>query len=719
MSRGVSFVPLTGKADMTNTAVTLQQYQDRPLNILPVLIAQQLALLPLYFYIPLWISAISLVVTGTVYVAQIKGQWAIPTWLKVAITVAVAAGVLLSFQRLSGRDAGVALIAVMYALKIIEVKSHRDIYVLMNLGFFIVLAGFLFNQSPLIAAYQFLPVAAILNALTANHSLTQTNRVMHRSFGQTVRQLSKYLVLALPLMVVLFIFFPRLSGPIWKMPGGSSATSGISDTMSPGAISNLQLFDKVAFRVKFDGEAPMGNDLYWRTLVLDEFDGLTWSRHFSRFEKPIKSQFDLQKQAKENSNETLDDDRAYQYGPDFFRYDISLEATKHRWLTLLDTPVDIPKRARLFSDYSARLDHRLIDRTRYSGVSNIRLPLDLDLSDSDRNKMTKIPLQGNPRAKQWAIEARAASVDDRDYIMSVLKRINRQEYFYTLSPPIMQQDIIDSFWFDEQMGFCEHYAGTLVYLARAAGVPARVVVGYQGAEKNPLSDYWIVRYANAHAWTEVWFSGEGWVRIDPTSAIAPHRVEQQLQLDYNQRDSLFDDFAFGAVDLADIGWYKEFQYWMDKANTGWNDWVLDYSQGSQRKLFKGLGLENFSAKQVTFLMISILAVFLLVMGFKWVKQTKRIDPIEQSFDIITRKLNKAKFQIGSKTGVSAFLRDLSLNDEQRAASSTTPELTPASLESLKRVLERYVFLRYKTNKITEKQQKDFRRQVKALRIRPL
>jgi transglutaminase-like putative cysteine protease len=699
---------------MISNSVSAIDYQNRPFNLLPVLIAQQLTLIPLYFFIPIWISALSIAVAITVYFTQVRGSWSLPTWVKVLITLAAAVGVLLSFQRLSGRDAGVALIAVMYALKVIEIKSHRDIYVLMNLGFFILLAGFLFNQSPLIAGYQFVPVAAILNALTANHSLTQTSRIMHRSLGQTLKQLSKYLLLALPLMVVLFVFFPRLSGPIWKMPGGASATSGVSDTMSPGAISSLQLFDKVAFRVKFDGREPQGNDIYWRTLVLDEFDGLTWSRHNGRFEKPIKSI--TSSQQPDGKAELLSNENT-------FSYDISLEATRQEWLTFLDRPIDTPRRSRLFKDYSVRFDYRLVDRTRYKGVSNIRLPLDLSLSDVERQEMTAIPASGNSRSRNWAQETRSQSIDDREFIMAILRRINQQEYFYTLAPPIMEQDIVDSFWFDEQVGFCEHYAGALVYLARAAGVPARVVVGYQGAEKNPLSNYWIVRYANAHAWTEIWFKGEGWVRIDPTAAIAPHRVEEQLQLDYNQRDSLFDDFGFAAVDLNEISWHKEFQYWMDRANTGWNDWVLDYSQGSQKLLLKGLGLDNFSVKQVSLLMISILAVFLAVIALKWLRQTNNGDSIEQSFVIMCRKLEKANYPLNKGEGVMGFLSRLdNVNSSASSGassntSSRAERINPESLKALRRTLERYIFLRYKLSDITEKQQKDFRRQVKALKIR--
>lgn len=215
-----------------------------------------------------------------------------------------------------------------------------------------------------------------------------------------------------------------------------------------------------------------------------------------------------------------------------------------------------------------------------------------------------------------------------------------------------------TFWFDKQKGFCEHYAGALVFLARAANIPARVVVGYQGAEKNPLSDYWIVRYANAHAWTEIWLEGEGWVRVDPTAAIARHRIEEQLQQEYRQRDSLFGDFGFDAVDLDNIGWIKQFEYWMDQANTGWNDWILDYSQDSQRKLFKGLGLENLTGQQVAFMMIGMLAAFLSLVSYRWVRAIKPVDPIQASLDILIKKLNRYGIELHSNQGVNALIGDI-------------------------------------------------------------
>jgi len=697
--------------------ISLSDYENRKINLLPILVAQQLVLLPLYFYIPIWITLLNLMVLLVVYLANVRNQFLVHPRIKNIITLVAVAGILFSFHKLIGRDAGVALIATMYGLKILEIKSQRDVYILMLLGFFILLAGFLFDQSPGIAIYQFIPVAAILNALMSIHSLTNTGEltttgfksktksmaILHHSFRATIKPLLKYLALSIPLMIILFVFFPRLAGPIWRMPGGSSASSGISDTMSPGEISDLQLFDKVAFRVKFEGDAPGGSNMYWRTLVLDHFDGLTWSR-----EKISKEQ-GIETFAQSNRTKLTEND--YEKNIDFYRYDISLEKTRQRWLIFLDRPIDIPKQAKLFSDFSVQVDHRLLDRTRYTAESLVGLRLDKQLSVSQRQKNTQLPEQGNSRSIVWAKQQRQLFSGDREFIESLLLKINRQEYFYTLSPPIMQRDTVDSFWLDEQKGFCEHYAGALVFLARAANVPARVVIGYQGAEKNPLSDYWIVRYANAHAWTEIWLANEGWVRVDPTAAIAPHRIEEQLQTDYSQRDSLFGNFGFEAVDLNDIGWIKQFEYWMDQANTGWNDWILDYNQENQRRLFEGLGLEKLTGQQIAVLMIAMLAFFLMLVSYRWVKDKKPVDPVESSLDILIKKLSKHGIELLSNQGVNSLISDIQHNQRLKRTIDQT------STVQLIRVLNLYSCLRYQRKDLSQKHQNYFRQQVKSLRIR--
>ena len=704
------------KIDMSNSnQIPQSQLLQRKINLLPILIAQQLVLLPLYFFNPVWITLLNISIAAFIYLSEIKRpnksrmKLQMPVWLKVGITLVTAIGVLTTFHKLAGRDAGVALIATMYGLKMLEVKSRRDVYVIMILGFFILLAGFLFDQSPWIALYQFVPILAILNALMSTHSLQASTGLLSQSLGLTFKRLLKYLLLAIPLMIVLFVFFPRLSGPIWKMPGASSATSGISDTMSPGEISSLQLFDKVAFRVKFDGDEPNGNELYWRTLVLDNFDGLTWSRD-SKFGRVIRANINKAELLNVDPNSSTDLVEATNKQ---FKYEISLEKTQLQWLTLLDRPSHIPPSSTIYDDYSVQVGHRLVDRIRYQGQSEPSRQLDLELSERAKKHHTFIPSKGNERSIVWAKEQRLLFSNDVSFIRSILSRINREEYYYTLSPPIMSKDTVDSFWFDEQQGFCEHYASALVFMSRAAGIPARVVVGYQGAEKNPLSDYWIVRYANAHAWTEIWLDNQGWVRVDPTAAIASHRIEEQLQLDYSQRLSLFEEFGFDAVDLHDLGWMKQLQYWLDKGNTGWNDWVLDYNRQAQRRLFSGLGLEKLTIQQISVLMISIIALFMLIISFKWIKTNQKKEPIQSGFALLLKKLDNKGLLINPNVGAKDLLQLVSNSPGENSKGIV---IDSKSSNDINRLLKRYIFIRYGQSSCNLGQQQDFLKQVKRLKI---
>jgi len=667
------------------------------INLIPVIIAQQLVLLPLYFFIPLWVVAFNLILSLMAYKFSTNPNLIFPNYLKWVTTFIALAGILYTFNRVSGRDAGVALITVMYGLKIIEIKKRRDVYVLMILGFFILLAGFLFEQSPLIAIYQVIPIVAILYALTSIHLLPASNNGSRsgniQASGDGLKQLLIYVAYALPLMLILFVFFPRMSGPIWKMPGQSQGVSGISETMSPGAISSLQLFDTVAFRVKFDGKAPSEEQMYWRTLTLDDFDGFTWSRSKSQSSKRLHENDMIQTRIGQSS---------------IYHYEISLEKTRQKWLTMLDRPHRWPDRSVLFSDYSIQTDHRIYKRTRYTATSEVGKTIDLRLSSKDRKHFTRLPNDSNRRSLVWAKEQRLKFKNDQDYIFGLLRNIHNQEYYYTLTPPIMEKDTIDSFWFDQKKGFCEHYAGTLVFMARAANIPARVVVGYQGGDANPMADYWIVRYANAHAWTEIWFEERGWIRLDPTAAIAPSRVEEQLRMDYSQRQGLFGDFAFESVELNNFGWIKDMKYWLDEINTGWNDWVLDYNRDSQQSLYKRLGLDQFHQSQISVMMITVLAILLAFIGYRWTHNKKRLQPMEKSFALLITKMKKWQWHVESNEGIGHLIARVEKEHES--------EINNAAKKQMIELLREYQILSYRQNKLTVEQQKHFHKKVKHFKI---
>ena len=624
---------------MNTLSLTQQQLSSRPLPLKEIIIAQQLVLFPLYFFIPFWIILLNLLAGGTVFWASQKNEFRVPRWFKVAITAAAVLGVFIVFRKISGRDAGVALISAMYGLKILETHQLRDAHLMLNLGFFMLVAGFLFSQDPLIAVYQFIPVIALLNAYTALYRVNPQDKA-GTSLKSILSSLGRYLLLAIPLMLVLFVFFPRLAGPLWRMPGSSEAVSGIGDTMAPGEISSLQLFDKVAFRATFESQPPSESDLYWRVLVLDKFDGLAWSREG---ENTLNQVLQVQEDAK-------------------IDYTITMEETQRNFLISLDRPVETKGRSFILNDFVVYSPFRIIDRTRYSMRSFPNLVIDNQLKEARRNFYISLP-EGNVKTKNWSIAERAKFSSDREFVNGVLSRINQQEYYYTLSPPTFDDDIIDNFWLGSQRGFCEHYASALVFIARAAGIPARVVVGYQGGEKNPLSDYWIVRYANAHAWTELWFEGQGWVRLDPTAAIAEERVESELLADYSQRLSLFDEFS--AVNLDELGLLKQMEYWLDQMNNNWNDWVLDFNRQRQSNLLAKLGLTGIKPQQMIGIILVSISVFVLVIAIKSFRNRERSSPYDREFaKLLTRLQKLLNTELPENIGPHELLEIVSQSDIQ-------------------------------------------------------
>lgn len=677
-----------------NTSLFAQAaVQKRKLPLLPIVFAQQCVLFPLYFFIPFWISLISIgcaiIVIWNYYYQSFK----ISRWFKLTITFVAVAGVLLTFKKLSGRDAGVALICVMYGLKILETHKPRDATILLSLGFFMLVAGFLFTQKPWIAIYQFIPVLAILNGLVAMQMLdhSQANQL---SISKILKRFSKYLLLALPIMLILFVFFPRLGGPIWRMPGASSGVSGVSDNMTPGAISSLHLSDKIAFRVTFKQQPPKSSLLYWRVLVLDGFDGLTWSRIGTGvIDDPVRGSVDSEIVANIDTTQVIQN-------LNYYEYSITLEPTRQNFLVTLDRPVKTPESGRLLEDYATYSPFRILDRTRYSVTSSPEFPLDLTLSASERQKYTALPDDSNLRSLRWAEQQRQLYNSDSEYIRALLRQINQKEYFYTLLPPIMAEDTVDSFWFDHLKGFCEHYASALVFLARAANIPARVVIGYQGGDKNPLSDYWIVRNANAHAWTEVWFEGIGWQRIDPTSAIAPSRIEERLLNGYRQRETLFNDFDF--VELDDVGIFKQFEYWSDQFNNRWNDWIIDYNSQLQRQVLANWGFSKINSQQLVIIMILLVMGFVLLTSFNWFRRKQKLDPLAKAFLNLQQVLNKRNIVAFDPVMGPEKLKNCLIN--QKAA----------EYQIIISTLDEYIKLRYQLEKPQKQQVKELVKKIRQL-----
>lgn len=576
-----------------------------------------LVLLPHLLRFPLWLSAGCLAIVGWRLLHELRG-WPLPDrrvrWL---LTFLGIGSILLVHHSIIGRDAGVALLAVMLSLKLIEIRTLRDAMITLFIGYFLVISGFLFSQSLFMGVYLFSVVLVLTAALTAlNHPGSQgSHQLLYLRTGGAL------LAQAFPLMLVMFVLFPRLSGPLWSMPRDQgSAITGLSDSMQMGTITSLAESAEVAFRVRFEGPVPAADRLYWRGPVLWQTDGRNWLRLPPQ---PLRKPPDYQRLGQP------------------VRYTITLEPHAKSWLFALDLPAGlergaVPGGSYLTADYQL-LSRRPIDkRTRYDSSSYLDYRMQ-GLPAGAREQALQLPGGVNPQSRELATLWRTRSLDDGAIVQQALAYFTDQPFYYTRTPPRLDDDPVDQFLFQSRRGFCEHFAAAFVTLMRAAGIPARVVTGYQGGELNALGDYLIIRQSNAHAWSEVWLDGQGWVRVDPTAAIPPERV---LTTTDTARFRTTDIAAASGTDFTPItrALFKLRHGW-DAINNGWNQWVLGFDRERQSRLLQALGIKDLSWRRlIVLMMILLFSGLALIALFLLLRRPPQRDPVLRLYLRFCRKL---------------------------------------------------------------------------------
>ncbi|HTY51432.1 MAG TPA: DUF3488 and transglutaminase-like domain-containing protein, partial [Steroidobacteraceae bacterium] len=453
--------------------------------------------------LPLWITAAT--VAGTAWaVAAAAGRARLPgKRMKVVLVLGLTAAVLAAFHTLNGLAAGTALLALMGAVKLLETTRRRDRFIVIAVSFYLLLAACLASQALTRAPLYLLQAWMCVSALVV---------IAHPQVAPQTRTVTvlaaRSLVFAMPLALLLFLFFPRLAGSFWSLGNPNGATTGLSDTMSPGSISELGTSADPVFRVWFDGPVPPPEERYWRGPVLHAFDGYTWSRSAGELFPPER----------------------LQYLGVAYHYRLRLEPDSGPWWLALDTLHDTDARRTIITAdrqlVSVRPAH---DAITYSAVSYTHTRSTDTLSTLARRLDTNPGPPGrNRRSRLLGQQLRAASPDVPAFVHAVLERFRTGGFEYTLTPPLTNLDSVDDFLFNTHQGFCGHFASAFVTLMRAGGVPARVVTGYQGGEWNPIGGYFLVRRSDAHAWAEVWEDGQGWVRVDPTAVVAPERLRRGI-----------------------------------------------------------------------------------------------------------------------------------------------------------------------------------------------
>jgi len=642
-------------------------------NVAWMALSMALVMIPHVERLPLWISALALVVIAWRLHLAWRGMALPRKWLLLTIVAASTAGIYLTFGTLFGRDSGVALLVVMLTLKLLEMASLRDAMIVIFLSYFVVLTEFLYSQTIPTGLLMLVGVWVITATMINLQSRRGTTR-----YQESLRLSGVMLAQATPLMLILFLLFPRVQGPIWGLPRDAySGMTGLSDSMSPGTLSQLTLSDQVAFRVQFQGEMPKPNQLYWRGPVLWYFDGLSWHMGLSF----------------ESSSPT------YSPGGNPVSYTVTLEPHNKRWLFALDLPAKLVPNSRFTADYQMLSNVLVRQRIRYEMTSHTAYRLGYEgITALERRRALQLPEGYNWRARALAQNMRKAARDDRDMVDQVLGMFRTQQFFYTLTPPLLGEHPIDDFLFNTRSGFCEHYASAFVFLMRAAGIPARVVTGYQGGELNPVGNYMVVRQSEAHAWAEAWFEDRGWIRIDPTAAVSPLRVESGIAAAIPATDAL------PLLGRSDLEWLRQLRFTWDSLSNTWNQWVLGYNPERQFWLLSRMGLDRATWQTLAFILIVTTALITAAFGFLMLRRLgqRTRDPVTQLYARFCRKLARR----GAARAPSEGPVDFAARAAQRF---------PEAAAAIHAITETYINLRYGTLHGREPV-RHFRQLVNSLRL---
>jgi transglutaminase-like putative cysteine protease len=613
--------------------------------------AMTLAVLPHLTSIPIWIPLCGACLALWRITIELLAWRLPPRWLRFLIAFAALFAVAGSYRTLNGLEAGTALLVVMAGVKLLETRGVRDYTILVFLGYVLLFAALLYRQGLILVPYILLTAWVLTATLLRLH---QTSRTVATRIA--LRQTGLMLLQAIPVAILLFVFFPRMAGQFWALPARGAATTGLSDEMTPGDIAELTISGAPAFRVRFNGPIPPPRERYWRGPVLHEFDGRRWRLERMRF---------------------LPAQEVTTSGPKY-SYRITMEPTQREWLTALDIPTEWPGRYIMrASDWQLITRRPISVLTSFDLVSFTQFKTPLTLPRTTRNADTALPGTANPRSRAFAVQLRSTVDSDAEFVQAVLNKFNREEFFYTLQPGSLGDHPVDEFMFETRQGFCEHFASAFTMLMRAAGIPARVVTGYQGGEYNELGDYLLIRQSDAHAWSEVWLEGQGWVRVDPTAAVAPNRIERDLSAAMGADEPVPGRFMQQVPLLA-----RARQTW-DAINNFWNDRVVEYNELKQKSLLQWLGYKDPDWRDLGIAFAATLVVFFVAMTvyLSWRFRPRHRDPVQRAYEALCRKLAKRQLPRHAHEGPVDYLNRVS---------QTRPEWATGLAE----LRELYVALRY-------------------------
>jgi len=551
-------------------------------HIKPILTALIVAVLPQVFRLPLWINCWCVFLWSYMYhISRSQKPWP-NIFTRRLLTGMSILGLVLSFGYTIGSSAFISIIAVMAGLKPLEARTHKDRMVAIFLSYFLIITNLIVFENLAITLYMFLSVAVTTAALI--HINHPEGKIKHH-FQYSLR----IVVQALPLMIILFLLFPRIQGSLWGIKRQPYGQTGFSESLSLGDVASLAVNDDIAFRVQFKGTVPSREKLYWRGIVFWKFNGRRWSRGYS-----------------------VSENAAAISGEDEISYIVTLEPHGNKWAFALDLPAGPTYSASLMGDHTLKLRRTLRKKIRYRLTSYTSYNTG-EMKQWEQAALS-LPIYGNIRSRELAGKWRSIHTTDEAIVSTALNYFKTNNFIYTLKPPSLGSNQIDDFLFSEKKGFCEHYAASFAFLMRASGIPARIVGGYLGGTMNPYGNYLIVHQSDAHAWVEVFLKGKGWVRIDPTSAVAPGRISQGMA-NILSREEL-PAFLINHQDQWLFDFWQQIEFGWDAISTQWDIWFIGYSSWEQQELLAWLGIFSDSNEwQIKVLLFSICLFILFASGF--------------------------------------------------------------------------------------------------------
>jgi len=625
-----------------------------------LLISIGLITAPHVFHVPIPIISFFFVLLIWRFIAVWRPQY-LPNSTLVFLLLLCGIGLLvIMHQGVFGRDAGTAIFVTALGLKLLEIKTQRDLYLITYLAFIVAASQFLYLQNILMAVYTLLVCVSLFGALVDINSQSLTT-------AQSLKVAGKILIQALPLMAILFVFFPRVEAPRWSfLKENNKAMSGLSDTLEPGSISQLGMSGDRVFRAKFSGEIPPSTQRYWRGPVFSKTDGKKWKQtrntYFKRYLDKVKFE-----------------GVAYQYK-------ILMEPQTKNWVFGLDMPAIFTSPLRENGNHQLLTSAPPNKRAEYTITSYAKYNTGY-ITKTELNDNLQLPTKPEKRIKDLVTQLEGFNSSPESFINNLFAHFRQNDFYYTLMPPLMGEKPIETFLFEARAGFCGHYATAFVYLMRVAGIPARVVSGYQGGEYNETGGFIEVRQANAHAWAEVWLADKGWVRYDPTTAVAPGRVEQDVNIEQQISNNAVS-FSPVQLDSQTLSYLKMARNLWSSADYSWHRWIINYDRKHQLSFLSGWGIDSLKAMLYWLLgLIAMVTILLAIYVFR--KQKPNLDKAQIYYAKACKKLMKLGLIRQDNEGANDFAERVSVK-------------APLLTDSFTQITQLYIHIRY--GKGTEKKE---------------